>query len=66
MMTDISTPRFLLGSQQVFGNVESSLVDLAKQLLTQAASRSRDESSGGELSAFEFAKQAENEFEYYR
>jgi uncharacterized protein (TIGR02421 family) len=66
MMTDIGTPRFVLGSQQVFGGVESSLVELAKQLLFTVASRSRDESNGGILSASEFAKLAENEIEYYR
>ena len=66
MMTDIGTPRFVLGSQQVYGNVESSLVKLAKELLGKVASRSRDESNGGELSATEFAELAELEIEHYR
>ena len=66
MMTDVGTPFFALGSQQVFGGVESSLVELAKQLLVSVASRSRDESIGGDLAAGEFAQLAEREIEHYR
>lgn len=66
MMTDIGTPRFVLGSQQVYGDVEKALVSLAKELLSKVASRSRDESNGGELSATEFAELAEQEIEHYR
>ena len=66
MMTDIDTRRFVLGSQQVFGNVEPGLAHLAEQLLATVASRSRDESRGGELSPTEFAELAEKEIGYYR
>lgn len=66
MLTDIGTNRFLLGSQQVFGNIESSLVQLAEELLANVPSRSRDESNGGELSATEFADLAEREISHYR
>ena len=66
MMADVGTHRFVLGSQQVYGKVEPSLVDLAKDLLAKVASRSRDESHGGELSALEFAALAEDEISQYR
>ncbi len=66
MLSDIGTVRFILGSQQVYGAIEPSLVQLAEKLLSTVASRSRDESKGGELSATEFAKLAEKEIRHYR
>ena len=66
MLSDIGTVRFVLGSQQVYGAIEPSLVQLAEKLLLTVPSRSRDESKGGELSATEFAKLAEKEIRHYR
>ena len=66
MMADVGTSRFVLGSQQVYGSVEPSLVELASQFLSTLASRSRDETSGGELSAAEFVRLAKREIEHYR
>jgi uncharacterized protein (TIGR02421 family) len=66
MLSDIGTVRFILGSQQVYGAIDPSLVQLAEKLLSTVASRSRDESKGGELSATEFAKLAEKEIRHYR
>lgn len=66
MLTDIGTPRFLLGSRQVYGDVERPLLDIAKELLSRIPSQTRKESIGGHLSATEFAKHAEQEIEHYR
>lgn len=66
MLSDIGTVRFALGSQQVYGTIEPSLVELAEKLLLTVASRSRDESKGGELSATGFAELAEKEIRHYR
>lgn len=66
MLSDIGTFRFVLGSQQVYGNIEPSLVQVAEKLLATVPSRSRDESKLNELSALEFAKLAEKEIAYYR
>ena len=66
MLSDIGTFRFVLGSQQVYGKIEPSLVHVAEKLLATVSSRSRDESKLNELSALEFAKLAEKEIAYYR
>ena len=66
MLTDIGTSRFLLGSRQVYGDVDDTLLNLARELLSRLSSRSREDSIGGHLSAKEFAQQAEREIEYYR
>lgn len=66
MLKDINTPRFLLGSRQVFGGVDDMLLTLARDLLSQLPARSRDESRVGSLSAHEFAARARREIEYYR
>jgi uncharacterized protein (TIGR02421 family) len=66
MITDIGTPRFLLGSQQVYGRPNEDLLTLAKDLLSQLSSRSREDAVGGQLSADEFARRAREEIEHYR
>lgn len=66
MLKDINTRRFLLGSRQVYGDVDENLLALAQDLLNKLPTRSRDESQGGALSAQEFATRAQQEIEYYR
>ena len=66
MLKDINTPRFLLGSRQVFGDVSGELLGLAQDLLRRLPSRSRDETREGSVSAEEFAAHARKEIEYYR
>ncbi len=66
MLKDINTPRFLLGSRQVFGDVHPDLLALARDLLSQLPSRSRDELRDGTVTADEFASLAQREFEHYR
>ncbi|MCA9259714.1 MAG: DUF1704 domain-containing protein, partial [Planctomycetales bacterium] len=43
MLADVGTPRFKLGSEQVYGRVEPSLYALAERLLEQLPTRSRAE-----------------------
>lgn len=66
MLKDINTPRFLLGSRQVFGEVDDDLLALSRDLLSQLPARSRDESREGRLTAHEFAASARQEIEHYR
>lgn len=67
MLSDIGTDRFLPGSMQVFGRVESSLLKLAEELLE--VSREAPPRSGapsGFLTAKEFARKANAEIRAYR
>jgi uncharacterized protein (TIGR02421 family) len=66
MLKDINTPRFLLGSRQVYGDVSDEMLRLARDLLQQLPLRSRDETREGNVSADEFAAHARKEIEYYR
>ncbi|MBC8356843.1 MAG: flavohemoglobin expression-modulating QEGLA motif protein [Planctomycetes bacterium] len=65
MLTDVGTPRFLLGSRQVYGDIDANLLDIANELLRRLSSRSRED-SGGQLSAQQFAEEAEQEIAFYR
>ena len=66
MLTDVGTPRFLLGSRQVYGSVEPELLESASRLLSSLPTRSRDDRAGRQLSAHEFAEHAKEEIEHYR
>lgn len=66
MLQDRNTPRFLHESMQLFGGVEDSLFDLAVEILEKVPSRSRDESSKGQLLPEQFAERAREEIEYLR
>ncbi len=65
MLRDRDTPRFLYESLQLFGGVQGSLVQLAKDLLTQLSGKGHRE-KGHKLDADEFARKAEDEFAFYR
>ncbi len=64
MLADVGSRRFLPGSLQVFGGVESSLLDLACQLLAQVPRAS--EESGQQVTAVTFARRATEEIAWYR
>ena len=66
MLSDVGTPRFLLGSLQVYGDVDRSLLDLAIELLDRIPPRSRDAPMGRQLDARAFARRAEEEIARYR
>lgn len=65
MLRDRDTPRFLYESLQLYGGVRDDLLDLAKELLRELSSKSGLD-KGQKINANEFAKRAEDEFEFYR
>ncbi len=66
MLSDMGTPRFLLGSLQIYGGIEPGLSDLAGRLLAAMPRRSRKRAAGRELSADQFAERARAEVDHYR
>jgi uncharacterized protein (TIGR02421 family) len=66
MLQDRNTSRFLHESIQLFGGVEDELFDLAVEILERVPSRSRDESSKGQLTPQQFAQRAAEEIEEFR
>ena len=65
MLSDRNTPRFVYGSQQLYGGADEETFKLAKELLDRIPTRSRDESAGGTIPATEFAKLARQEIKSY-
>lgn len=66
LIADRNTNRFLLGSRQLFGDVDATLLELARQMLGMEAETGHSNSDAGYLSAEEFADRARQEIEYYR
>ncbi len=66
LLTDRGTPRFIYGSIQLYGGVDEVLFKSAKDLLMKIPSRTRDDSSGGKVTADEFAYYAKNEISRYK
>ena len=64
MLFDRGTSRFMYGSQQLYGDVEESLSQLAYEILDKITPRSRDNSTGGVINANSFAVRANQEIEY--
>jgi uncharacterized protein (TIGR02421 family) len=66
LLTDIDSPKFLQESLQVYGGVSDWLLDHAKELLDRVPTRAGGETKGGQLTATEFAKRAQEELGYYQ
>jgi uncharacterized protein (TIGR02421 family) len=66
MLQDRNTHRGLYESLQLFGGVEDELFDLAVEILEKVPSRSRDESTKGQLTPQQFAQRAMDEIELLR
>ena len=66
MLSDVGTARFVYGSAQTFGGVESELLELAQQVLDQVPAHSREDSQGGYLDIASLHRRAEREVAYYR
>lgn len=66
MLGDRGTRRFLYGSLQIFGGVNTDLRDLAEALLKKISPRSHESSRGKSFNADAFASRALAEIEYYR
>ena len=66
MIADRNTPRFLRGSQQVYGEVEDWLLQLAQEMVQQIPPPEPRGDNGGWLDAHAFAARAEAELAHYR
>lgn len=64
LVADRNTPRFLLGSRQLFGDVPAELLELSKEMLNLPTPAQKSET--GCLSASEFAEQARQEIVWYQ
>jgi uncharacterized protein (TIGR02421 family) len=66
MLSDVGTKRFVYGSQQVYGELTASLLNLAQSLLERINAHNREDMSAGEVTAGEFAKFARKEIAHYQ
>lgn len=66
LLSDIGTRRFLPGSLQVFGGVDSSLLELAHKLVEQRRPLSNETKLEGQVGAGAFARRAAQEIRAYR
>ncbi|NIP85497.1 MAG: DUF1704 domain-containing protein, partial [Planctomycetales bacterium] len=66
MLADIGSPRFLLGSLQVYGKVPPSLLNVASELLQVIPPHVRDDYREGQIEATAFAARAAEEIAAYQ
>jgi uncharacterized protein (TIGR02421 family) len=66
LVADRNTPRFLQGSQMLYGNTEPELVELAQQILGRIPPHRRDDNEGDSLNAASFAQAAYEEIHFYQ
>ncbi len=66
LIADRNTPRFLRGSQQVYGEVDEGLLGLARRVLAQIPPPATNETDADWLDAKAFAARAEAELARYR
>jgi uncharacterized protein (TIGR02421 family) len=66
LIVDRNTPRFLHGSQMLYGHTEPALVEIAQQILERIPAHTRDDNEGDSLDAVSFAKYAQEEISHYR
>ena len=66
LLLDRESPRFLLGSTQIYGVVEPELRTLADEILSKSPPATHDDSSSGSLTAEGFAALAREELAFYQ
>ena len=66
LLLDRGTPRFLHGSIQLFGKVDTHLLAVAKRVLRKIGPARPNSAAAEVLSAEAFAEQARNEIAYYQ
>ncbi|HID81372.1 MAG TPA: DUF1704 domain-containing protein [Chromatiales bacterium] len=66
LVADRNTPRFLLGSRQLFGDVEPDLLQLAQQIMAKTEPPTSGENDDDVLDSKAFAAYARKELDYYR
>ena len=64
LLEDRQTPRFLFGSLALYGGVEPSLLELARQILARTGAQ--EDESLETVSATQFAARAQSEIDFYR
>jgi uncharacterized protein (TIGR02421 family) len=66
MVEDRGSRCFLRGSQQVYGELEEELLQLARQMLSRLPAGDLDDDGSHPLSAADFVRRAEQEIAHYR
>jgi len=66
LIAERNTPRFLAGSQMLFGDIEPELKSLAEEILSKIPAHTPDDRSSDYLDVEEFAEIAYDEVEFYR
>jgi uncharacterized protein (TIGR02421 family) len=66
LLGDRGTKKFLYGSLQLFGGVETPLENLAQTLVLKLSPRAHELTGGKRLKALHFAEEAKREIEFYR
>jgi uncharacterized protein (TIGR02421 family) len=66
LVADRNTPRFLLGSRQLFGEINTDLLELAQQILAIESENIHTHDNNDYLTATDIAKHAREEFSYYK
>jgi len=66
LLSDRNTPRFLLGSRQLFGDVAPDLIQLARSILQLIPPGATGKPASETFDAEQFATHARRELEYYR
>ena len=66
LLADRNSRRFLLGSRQLFGDVEQDLMSTAEDIINKLPAENTEKSSTESVSALEFQKLANCEMELYR
>jgi len=66
MLHDRGTPRFLLGSIQLYGRVSQKLLRSGEEILEQISSTTRGRGGGGTVPVEEFVQRANAEVAHYR
>lgn len=66
LLSDRGTPRFLLGSQQIYGKPEKALVEISKEILSQIPPHTHDDNIGDYIDAKAFATAAKKEIANYQ
>lgn len=66
MLWDRGMPEFLPGSLQLFGGNDKDTVNLARDILAKLPPHGRGEPLKNSLNAYEFAKRARSELEFFR
>jgi uncharacterized protein (TIGR02421 family) len=66
LVADRNTHRFLLGSRQLYGDVEDSLLQLAKDILNKQPADDTKQKQQATINATEFYKLALTEVQHYR